>query len=433
MLYVIAELYKNERLYEYRVLDSDTEEVKEYNYSILSQHILDNSLKIENIDMCDGQIVLKWNANSVYTKIGLASGIHNRNTIIVLERISFMEYKCTDYTGEIALKTISNIVNEGGNVVIINGDLTERGEIIMAKTYKIDEERVRYLENKIKSYRAKTAMLGDIPLDIEVIGHDAIIVSADKNIEHCIIPSFVTGIRDRAFSMCSRIESLYIPENIRFIGDEAFSKCQGLIDVTMLDSDIKVGEGAFYYCDKLRSIRLSNKLKYISKSMFSECMSLQRIEIPESVKVIYEDAFDFCSGLREVKFNGPIDNINDYAFYNCGRLEVVELPHVTNIGVGVFADCNELQEVTLHSLDIISNSMFRGCNSLKKVVVLGGITEIENEAFENCELLDTVILPNTIKIIYERAFINVADNLEITIPKGTELDVSEIQVKIKYV
>lgn len=434
MLYAIAEILDKGKLYGYRILDSNTGEIKECG----SQHIVEainKGVGFKNLEVKNGNVTLLGEvAFHKYTKLNMElEAIDNNDTILILERTSLVDYKCTDYTGRLFSMTLTKLMSQWKRLIPVRGRLKDGEEIVMEETYDIDKERVKYLENKLKDYRAKIAMLGETELGIVIKGHEAVLVSADEDIESCIIPSFVTVIWEKAFTACTRLESIYIPKTIRYIGDEAFCNCNELAEVTMADMEVEVGVRAFDRCSKLKTIRLSNKLKEIPKRMLNYCFRLHSIEIPDSVKIIGESAFEYCEELENVTFNGPLDNIGDCAFNSCINLERIDLPTVKHTGKGIFSLCESLKYIKLSSIDKIGIDMFNSCEYMETIVIPEGVKEICTGAFSYCEELKTVILPSTIERIQLGVFKGIGGTVELVVPKGVTFKMDQVTANIKYV
>lgn len=123
MLYAVASLYG------YRILDSNTEEVKEYRHEDLSREVLAGRLQIENIEIENNKAILTGKYKDKYPKMDIEHRVNDKDIIVVLERMSLLSYKCTDYTGRIFYETIDKLTGEGIRVVIVNGYFKNSMEI----------------------------------------------------------------------------------------------------------------------------------------------------------------------------------------------------------------------------------------------------------------------------------------------------------------
>lgn len=69
--------------------------------------------------------------------------------------------------------------------------------------------------------------------------------------KNTIIPDSVVGIKDLAFSACTKLVKITIPDSVTSIGGEAFSDCTDLTSITIPSSVTSIGSSAFKMCDKL--------------------------------------------------------------------------------------------------------------------------------------------------------------------------------------
>lgn len=430
MLYAIAELYDREKLYAYRILNSISGDVQEYTDNHLDKLIKDKSIEIKNMSTDGDKAVIVGEYSNKYTRIGLESKLDRKTAIIVLERLPLIDYKCTNYTGKIFNMTLNKLTYNSSIVIIVNGYIKD-SEIIMEQTSDIDLEKIKTLEYKIKGYEAKSKILGNIPLGIEIKVNEAVITSVDHEIKDVIIPSFVTAIWQRAFNHNNILSYIYIPTGVKFIGRSAFSYCKELTEVVMEDTDIILDRGVFASCTNLRYIQLSKKLIEIPDNTFRFCRNLVKVEIPQSVKILGKESFAFCSKINNIKFNGQLDSIGRNAFEKCISLGNIELPYVKHTGDGIFSSCKSLTGIKITGIDKINMNMFIYCESIKTIVIPEGVKEIHDLAFSNCIKLETVELPSTIENIATNAFIDIGKTINISVPKGVYLEDAE-NVKFIY-
>ena len=67
----------------------------------------------------------------------------------------------------------------------------------------------------------------------------------------------VTGIGEKAFSLCLSLTSVTIPDSVTTIGESAFSSCPSLMSVTIPDSVTTIGRRAFFGCPDTLTITVS--------------------------------------------------------------------------------------------------------------------------------------------------------------------------------
>lgn len=139
----------------------------------------------------------------------------------------------------------------------------------------------------------------------------------DKDVKSVTFPSYVTRIRELAFSGCVSLESVILPEGVTEIGYDAFSGCTSLESIVIPESVTEIGSSAFYGCTKLKSVTFKgNQLTEIGECMFMGCTSLKSIVIPEGVKSIKARAFWNCTSLTSVVLPKSLETIFTYSMNN---------------------------------------------------------------------------------------------------------------------
>lgn len=114
------------------------------------------------------------------------------------------------------------------------------------------------------------------------------------------IPSTVTEIGQRAFTICESLTSVKIPDSVKSIGDNAFENCTGLNSVTIGNSVNKIGKSAFYECSNLTSVIIPNSVKSIDDNAFENCTGLTSVTLGNSVTEFGMNIFKSCSSLKSL-------------------------------------------------------------------------------------------------------------------------------------
>lgn len=267
-----------------------------------------------------------------------------------------------------------------------------------------------------------------LPNSIEYIGKGAF--KGCSSLESIVIPtnSELTKIESDTFAQCSSLTDVTIPENITTIvngtkADNKTEKSQVLYD------------GAFSNCTSLESIKLPKTLSIIGKMTFAGCHALKSITIPDSVSTISDYAFFDCRALTNVKLGKTLKSIGKYAFENCITLPEIKIPaSVTSIDDGAFSSCDVLTKLTVESNVLVKNfynkvflTNSKECDlvqpvikdNLQEIIMLNGVTTIEENAFGDAEHLKKVEFSGTTKTIGKGAFFH-CTTLEVisTIPKS---------------
>ena len=113
--------------------------------------------------------------------------------------------------------------------------------------------------------------------------------------QNTIIPSSVTSIGARAFSLCNSLTSITIPNSVISIWDEAFEECSGLTSITIPNSVTNIGDKAFVYCSNLTSVIIGNSVTSIGNGAFSGCSKLNTIHVEATIPPALEDSTVFMN------------------------------------------------------------------------------------------------------------------------------------------
>ena len=261
-----------------------------------------------------------------------------------------------------------------------------------------------------------------IPLSVTTIGNYAF--EYCNSIDQLTIPSSVIAIGDHAFECCFSLDQLTIPSSVTKIGDNAFHQCTKLTEITLPSSVIHIGARIFYECSCLTKVTISSSVKIIPESSFSGCSALQQVTIPSSVNVIGDDAFFECSSLSQVTFVLPssLKSIGSYAFSRCVSLLQINIPSsVSLINRSAFCGCSTLKQLTISSLAItIDEFAFSMCSSLSHIQFVESTSRndsfIGKSVFYGCDSLSRIKIPAFVTSIGEDVFKYCVSLIEITIP-----------------
>jgi hypothetical protein len=104
-----------------------------------------------------------------------------------------------------------------------------------------------------------------------------------------------------------------IPDNV-FYDEDKEEGCETLVNITIPNSVIIIGDWAFKGCINLASVTIPDSVTSIGWCAFADCEKLTKITIPKSVTSIGGDAFNGCISLTSVKFECKIssDNFGTY-------------------------------------------------------------------------------------------------------------------------
>ena len=157
--------------------------------------------------------------------------------------------------------------------------------------------------------------------DRAFIGCDNII---EKSNGICYVGKWVTGVINKTITKAE------IAEGTSGIASNSFSGCKKLINVTIPDSVINLGDYAFYNCSSLESITIPNSVTSIGQGAFCDCSKLIRIIIPDSVESIENETFRDCFALESIIVGSSVKYIAKGAFQDCSSLSSVEFKDTEN-------------------------------------------------------------------------------------------------------
>lgn len=166
-------------------------------------------------------------------------------------------------------------------------------------------------------------------------------------------PSYPFKLFDPDAPILRSLSSYIIEEETEYICDDAFRRFEKLVEITIPDSVLRIGEGAFADCIKLLEIHIPKSVLSLGAGAFSNCYSLKQVVFetdedgPSLLRVIPSRCFSHC-GFREIHLPLSIERIESWAF----------------------AGCVSLTTLRIHNPDIkIDDKAFYGCSSLMKVIV----------------------------------------------------------------
>lgn len=378
-------------------------------------------------------------------------------TIEVIGDISGLEYSQPAICGDV-LKSIT-VSPENPYFSSENGVLYDKEKTLLIKypAEKNDSffelpETVTEIENFAFNNNTNLEQV-DLGNKVEKIGGDAF--NGCSSLENIILPDSIidlgggcfhdctslksvtlsqqiTRIERGTFNNCVALESVFIPKNVSSIGIyeilpisggsylPAFMGCENLTAITV-DKDNE------FYTDEDGILYDKNKEKLLlfpcKKSNVSYC-------VPDGVQEIFGSAFRNCTNLCEISLPDSLTNISYYAFDNCTNLTSLKVPPKTYIYESAFSGCTSLTSIEVAPENPFHKSidgvLFNAYNEElrlhtypagktdKEYIVPNGVTYIKYAAFENSKL-ESVSLPETVTYIYDFAFLQSQNLMEITI------------------
>ncbi|MBQ8522982.1 MAG: leucine-rich repeat domain-containing protein [Clostridia bacterium] len=208
--------------------------------------------------------------------------------------------------------------------------------------------------------------------------------------EKYVVPSYVTEIKEKAFSDCKKLKQVIIPKGIKEIKYATFAHCENLESVILPNSVEEIHNDAFVGCG-FKYIDLPKNLKIIGRGAFYGT-KLESVEIPDSVEEIYNHAFQDNKKLVKVNLPSGLKIVRRHIFDGCENLEEISIPE---------------------GVEEIRESAFNGCKSLSRVYLPQSLQSIDRGTFYKCEslmninatsILMKVNLPSNIRYLCYSAF-----------------------------
>lgn len=264
------------------------------------------------------------------------------------------------------------------------------------------------------TFEGTSLTLISIPDGVKRIGNYAF--RSCYNLSAVTIPQSVENIGQYAFDECPSLgdglvvvdgcvitmngdcpEKIILPAETRLVAGGVFFDCRSLVDITMPEGLISIGDSAFCNCSSITNLTFPSTLKLIESSAFFGCEALKTVTMQNGVEAIGDSAFCSCAGLVSIALSAQLKSIEPNAFYGCRSLNTIDIPEgVGAIGYNAFYICKQLESVSIpNSVTNIEHDAFAGC------VRLGDGVVIDNGCVltANGELQGTVEIPKNVRLI----------------------------------
>ena len=240
-----------------------------------------------------------------------------------------------------------------------------------------------------------------------------------------VIEDGVTSISEDAFYRADQLTDVTIPDSVLTIGESAFSRCDKLAEITIPDGVVTVGDSAFYSCRSLASVSVGKSVENLGQETFSDCNVISDIWVdPENEYYTSEDGVLFDKEMTtliryvvgkpvtDYKIPKGVETIEENAFYGGRILKNLMIPSsVNSIGMNALAFMTALESIQVDA----KNKAYTSDDGVlydKEMTCLIAYPAMKDDY--------SYVIPDSVKIIEERAFDFCDDLVELTIPEGLE-------------
>lgn len=280
-----------------------------------------------------------------------------------------------------------------------------------------------------------------VAIDYFAFSSNKVITSVKLNENLQVIRGGTTNYHKGAFWGCENLKTITIPDSVILIDDCAFQGCKSLEKVKISESSKleRIGEYSFANCEKLENIYVPDSVKTVEAGAFAACTSLKSVTGFKNVEFIGRDVFNdtiIYNGEDRYTWNdyGTPDEIYVGSFLvavrNCGTsYQVREGTKIIGTKAFYIEDKNNpcanvtTKEIILpQSLKLISERAFYGCEALENITIPSNVEKIDVYAFGECYGLKSVSFAenSSLKEIAGHAFYNCSSLESVEIPEGTE-------------
>ena len=212
------------------------------------------------------------------------------------------------------------------------------------------------------------------------------------------------------FNDCTNLTSISIPESVKNIYSKAFYGCSSLTSITIPGNVVSIESMAFYKCSKLTSITIEGA-KSIASGAFGQCSNVESITCKTTTPPTLKSSMSFGVN-KDIPVYVPKTSISAYQSATYWKdftnfQPMVEIIASGTCGYNLTWELTEEGELTIKGN---GNMYFETApwkeykNEIKSVIILEGVTSVENNAFSGCSGITSVTLPDGLTNIEAYAF-----------------------------
>lgn len=274
MFMIACHMDNNYNVAGFRIIDTDTGEVKDYNYNSVGA-VLNKGIHIDGIELENGKIKGSNGQLSRYTQLidGITIG---KSPVVIVKQYPNNIYDVCDHVGRI------NTMKEEDIIRFAELEGLANGKIVKTKN-KMHISPISGEYPKDKSFNDKDS--GDkLKAKMKILGHTKYQLNemnyafkTDKSIDKLLLGKGCLGIAIAGFSECINLKEAYLPNTCTYIGAQAFANCHNLESINIPEGVLEIPQKCFVNCKKIKEIKLPNSLQLIDDRAFAGCNLLRHI------------------------------------------------------------------------------------------------------------------------------------------------------------
>lgn len=274
---VMIAVHKTEKkIIGYRLLDTDSGQVKDVPQSNVYSILYAREAEVENIGL-EGNRIVGTNGKLQRYPVLVNGQLRGKSPLIILFELVDNRYRVANYTGEIVdideIEAIKYSETEG----IANGKIVcdNNGNKFISSikgTYKQDKlARDREYGETLK---LKMGLLGvrNYELDDRYYAR-----ATDENIEELMLGRGILGIQEKGFKDMRKLKDIYLPNTLMSLGMSGFEGCVSLETIEIPEGIVEIPRSCFSECVNLREVTFPNSLRKVCWAAFYNCRKLKKI------------------------------------------------------------------------------------------------------------------------------------------------------------
>lgn len=296
MFMIACHLDYNKNVVGFRIIDTDSGEVKDYNYesvkAVLEKGIVIDGIKIDNNE-------LKGSNGAFVRYTQLINGVTvGTCPVVIVKEYPNKFYDVCNHLGQIVRMSVEDIIKFASVEGLANGKIvsSDSGKYISSISGEYPKDRsFREIEYGDKT-RSKMKMLGVYNIEFDENNR---VYGVSDEASNIVVGRGCLGVKDRGFAGYKNIKSIILPNTCT-----------------------ELGVGAFLNCSNLVEINIPEGVKIIPRMCFQGCSSLETIILPNSIRKIEAGAFKDCTKLREASLGPVRPEMNQLSFPRHTKMKI---------------------------------------------------------------------------------------------------------------